>query len=108
MAFSDRDNPLFFRRDGGMDLGQFILLVIVAWVCVVFTLYGLGVLEIAIAAWAFLGSFCGLCFIAWAARERAELIAKSSTPGDIARSIATAVPDTAADRETLIERDGDE
>lgn len=108
MTFHDRDNPLFFRKDGGMDLGQFILLLIVIWVCVVFTLYGLGMLEIAIAAWAFLGSFCGLCFIAWAARERAELIANSSTPGDLARGIALAVPDTAADRETLVDRDGEE
>lgn len=107
MALRDRDNPLFFRADGGLDLAQFLLLLIVVWVMVVFTLAGLKVLTISTAAWAFLGSFTSLCFIAWAARDRAELIANSKTPGEIAKGIASAVPDTPADRETLVDRADD-
>ncbi len=87
-----RRNPLFFRQDGGMDLSQFFLLVIVVWVCVVFVLAGLEVLRVTTAAWAFLGSFTTLAFIAWAARDRAELIANSKTPGAVAQGIASAMP----------------
>ena len=90
MSLSDRTNPLFFKRDGGMDLSQFILLVICVWVMACFTLAGLTVLKISTAAWAFLGSFTSLAFIAWAARDRAVLIANSKTPGDIAAGIASA------------------
>jgi len=75
-----------------MDLSQFFLLVIVVWVCVVFVLAGLEVLRVTTAAWAFLGSFTTLAFIAWAARDRAELIANSKTPGAVAQGIATATP----------------
>lgn len=85
-----RTNPLFFRRDGGMDLSQFFLLCIVVWVVSVFTAAGLGWLSYPVAAWAFLGSFTSLAFIAWAARDRAELIAQSKTPGEVAQGIATA------------------
>ncbi len=88
-----RDHPLFFRRDGGLDLAQFFLLLIVLWVIVIVTLAGLGILRYSTAAWAFLGSFTSLCFIAWAARDRAELIARSATPGEIAAGIATAAPE---------------
>lgn len=70
-----------------MDLSQFFLLVIVVWVCVVFVLAGLEVLRVTTAAWAFLGSFTTLAFIAWAARDRAELIAKSKLPGEVAEGI---------------------
>ncbi len=99
MALGDRKNPLFFRADGGMDLSQFFLLVLVLWVIVVFTLYGFSVLKIGTAAWAFLGSFTSMCFIAWAARDRAELIANSKTPGEIAKGIASAQPDMYRDDE---------
>jgi len=88
-----RNNPLFFRKDGAMDLSQFFLLVLVVWVCTVFTLNGFGLLRYTTAAWAFLGSFTSLAFIAWAARDRAELIAKSSVPGEIAKGIASASPE---------------
>ncbi len=107
MALRDRDNPLFFRADGGLDLAQFLLLLIVIWVMAVFTFAGMKKLTISTAAWAFLGSFTSLCFIAWAARDRAELIATSKTPGEIAKGIASVVPDTPADRETLVDRGDD-
>jgi len=87
---SNRRNPLFFRRDGGMDLSQFFLLLIVGWVVGVFTAAGFGILTYSVAAWGFLGSFTSLAFIAWAARDRAEMIARSKTPGEIASGIATA------------------
>lgn len=100
MAFRDRDHPLFFRADGGMDLSQFFLLVLVLWVIVVWTLAGFGHLKVSTAAWAFLGSFTSLCFIAWAARDRAELIANSKTPGEIAKGIAESpLPDMYRDDE---------
>ena len=92
MALADRNNPLFFKRDGGMDLSQFILLCIVGWIALVFTLAGFQVLTYSNAAWAFLGSFTSLAFIAWAARDRAHLIASSKTPGEVAAGIATAPP----------------
>jgi hypothetical protein len=87
-----RTNPLFFKQDGGMDLSQFILLVIVGWIVCVFSLAGLQVLAYTTAAWAFLGSFTSLAFIAWAAHDRASLIANSKTPGEVAKGIATATP----------------
>jgi hypothetical protein len=87
-----RANPLFFRQDGGMDLSQFILLVIVGWIVCVFSLAGLQVLAYTTAAWAFLGSFTSLAFIAWAAHDRAALIANSKTPGEVAGGIAKAAP----------------
>jgi hypothetical protein len=89
---SQRKNPLFFKQDGGMDLSQFILLCIVGWITGVFTLAGLQVLTYSNAAWAFLGSFTSLAFIAWAARDRAALIANSKTPGEVASGIAKAAP----------------
>jgi energy-coupling factor transporter transmembrane protein EcfT len=92
VSLKDRDNPLFFKRDGGMDLSQFILLCIVGWITLVFTLAGLQVLTYSNAAWAFLGSFTSLAFIAWAARDRAQLIANSKTPGEVASGIAKAAP----------------
>jgi hypothetical protein len=88
MTFRDRDNPLFFRADGAMDLAQALLTLIVGWVICLVTLAGFGVLKYSTAAWAFLGSFTSLCFIAWAARDRAELIARSNTPGQVAAGIA--------------------
>jgi hypothetical protein len=39
-----------------------------------------------------LGSFTSLAFIAWAAHDRAALIANSKTPGEVAKGIATAKP----------------
>lgn len=70
-----RDNALFFKQDGGLDLSQFLLCVLTLYVCVVFVLAGMGTLRVTTAAWAFLGSFTTLAFIAWAARDRAALIA---------------------------------
>lgn len=99
MTFRDRKHPLFFKRDGGMDLSQFFLLVIVLWVMIVFTLAGLGVLRVGTAAWAFLGSFTSLSFIAWAARDRAALIANSRVPGEVAAGIAASQPDLFTDDE---------
>lgn len=87
-----RENPLFFKVDGSMDLSQFLLTLITAYVAVVFVLAGLGILTVSVAAWSFLGSFTTLAFIAWAARDRAELIARSKTPGEVAKGIAMSTP----------------
>jgi hypothetical protein len=76
MTFKDRTNPLFFKQDGGLALGQLFLGVLIVWVCALFTLVGLGRLTYDTAAWAFLGTFVTLFFIAYANHDRAELIAK--------------------------------
>lgn len=76
MSFRDRNNPLFFKQDGGLALGQLFLGVLIVWVCALFTLVGLGRLTYDTAAWAFLGTFVTLFFIAYANHDRAELIAK--------------------------------
>ena len=76
MSFRDRNNPLFFKQDGGLALGQLFLGVLIVWVCALFTLVGLGRLTYNTAAWAFLGTFVTLFFIAYANHDRAELIAK--------------------------------
>lgn len=115
MALSDRSNPLFFKLSGAMDLSQFILLAICAWVMIVFTLAGLRVLTVSTAAWAFLGSFTSLAFIAWAARDRAALIANSKVAGEIAAGVGNAPAEAAdvvmaeayaaqIDAETMIDR----
>lgn len=88
MTFTNRTNPLFFKQDGGLALGQFFLGVLIVWVCVLFTLVGLGRLTYSTSAWAFLGTFVTLFFIAYANHDRAELIAKSKAPADIATGIA--------------------
>jgi hypothetical protein len=80
-----------------------MLLLLVVWVCVVFVLAGLGIFRVSTAAWAVLGSFTTLAFIAWAARDRAELIANSKAPGEVAAGIAK-VRDTPQDAETFIVR----
>lgn len=98
---SKRDNPLFFKQDGGLDLAQFFLGVLILWVCVVFTLTGLKVLTYSVAAWAFLGSFTTLFFIAFASERRADLIAKSNAPAEVAKAIASATePNLWTDDET--------
>ena len=107
MAFRDRDNPLIFKTDGGMDLSQLILLTICVWVMVCFTLAGLQVLTVTNGAWAFLGSFTSLAFIAWAARDRAALIANSKTPGEIASGIASVGPEAVGNVFRDDERDPD-
>lgn len=97
---TERSNPLFFRADGGLDLGQFFLGVLILWVCLVFTLTGFGMLAYPTAAWAFLGSFTTLFFIAFAAERRADLIAKSKTPSEVAQGIAASEPSLWVDDET--------
>jgi hypothetical protein len=105
VSFSDRDNPLFFKRDGGMALGQFFLGALILWVCVIFTLNGLGILTYTIAAWSFLGSFTALFFIAFAAETRAALIANSKTPGEIAQGIASSPPYPGMDQDERTDDD---
>lgn len=72
-----RTNPLLFKQSGELDLSQVFLAVLVLWVVVAFTLNGLGILTFTAPAYAFWGSFLSLAFIAWAARDRAVLIAQS-------------------------------
>ncbi len=93
-----RDNPLFYRRDGGLDLAQFVCLVVTLFGLVAFGLHGAGVWRPSIAAWSFLGAFTCSCFIVWAARDRAELLARATAPGEIARGIAEAPLDTDPER----------
>lgn len=73
----DRGNPFLFKQNGELDLSQVFLAILVLWVVIAFTLNGLGILTFTAPAYAFWGSFLSLAFIAWAARDRAVLIAQS-------------------------------
>lgn len=101
----ERLNPLIFRKDGSLDFGP--LLLAVACAAGLFLLFAdaFGLARVSVAAWAFLGSFVSLAFIAGAAAERAFWIANSKTPGEVAQGIATAPakskePDIRTDNET--------
>jgi hypothetical protein len=96
----DRLNPLIFRKDGSLDFGP--LLLAVACGAGLFLLFAdaFGIARVSVAAWAFLGSFVSLAFIAGAAAERAFWISQSKTPGEVGRGIATAQPDLWRDNET--------
>jgi hypothetical protein len=94
-----RTNPYLFTRDGQLDVGQMLLVLLTLYVLVVFVLAGLRVLTVDSAAWAFLGSFVSVAFVAWAARDRAALISKATSPGAIAAGIASAIPNFRTDDE---------
>lgn len=85
-----RNNPLIYRQDGSLDFGPMILAVSCTVSLVMFVLAGFEVAKVTTAAWAFLGGFTGLAFIAGAAAERAYWIAQSKTPGELAQGVATA------------------
>jgi hypothetical protein len=85
-----RENPLFFKKDGTMDLWQFLLACLFLWVMILFTLHGLNIMRFGTAAFSFLGSFVVVVSIAWAARDRADLIANARSVGEVARGIAEA------------------
>jgi hypothetical protein len=84
----DRKNPLLFRTDGALDFGPALLAIVAALACVLLVADAFGYARVSVAAWAFLGTFCALAFIAGAAAERAYWIAKSKTPGEVAKGIA--------------------
>lgn len=97
-----RHNPLLFRKDGSLDFGPLLLAVVAALACVLLVADAFGVARVSVAAWAFLGTFCALAFIAGAAAERAYWIAQSKMPGEVGKGIASAVaqPDMWTDNET--------
>lgn len=101
-----RNNPLFFRTDGSLDFGPAILAVACGVGLVMFVLDGFGVADVSTAAYAWLGGFTGLAFIAGAAAERAYWIAQSKTPGELAQGVAQAGPDIELDPETMWDRSG--
>jgi hypothetical protein len=86
----DRHNPLLFRKDGSLDFGPALLAVVASLACVLLIADAFGYARVSVAAWAFLGSFCALAFIAGAAAERAYWISQSQTPGAVAKGIADA------------------
>ena len=75
-----RDNPWFYRADGGLDVGQTICLAFTIFACTVFWYSGDGTLTVTPEAWAFLGACQVVTFTSWAVRERAEWIAKRGAP----------------------------
>ena len=98
----DRHNPLVFRKDGSLDFGPLLLAVAAAAGLFLLFADAFGVARVSVAAWAFLGSFVSLAFIAGAAAERAFWISQSKTPGEVAQGIATAKtePNLWTDHET--------
>jgi hypothetical protein len=88
----ERYNPLIFRKDGSLDFGPLLLAIVAAVAVVLLFADSFGAARVSVAAWAFLGSFVGLAFIAGAATERAYWISQSRVPGEVAAGIATASP----------------
>lgn len=88
--FMSRDNPLFFRQDGGLDFGPAVWAASSAVGLLVFVLTAFGVTSVTVAAWAWLGSYVSIAAIAGAAEARAFWISRSPTPGEVARGIAEA------------------
>jgi hypothetical protein len=97
-----RRNPLIFRKDGSLDFGPLLLAVAASVGVFLLLADAFGMARVSVAAWAFLGSFVSLAFIAGAAAERAFWISQSKTPGEVATGIATASsePDLWRDNET--------
>lgn len=93
-----RDNPLFYRKDGTLDLGQAMCLLITLFGLAAFSLEALGWWKPSNVAWAFLGSFVVSAFIVWASNEKAALLAQARSPGEVARGIAEAPLDTDPER----------
>jgi hypothetical protein len=88
-----RKHPLFYTKDGDLDFGWAILLACCGFGLVAFGLDAAGVWDVSVAAWAWYGSFTSLAFIAGAAVGRARLIAQSNAPGEVAKGIASALPE---------------
>lgn len=88
--FMSRRNPLFFRKDGGLDFGPAVWAAAAFVGLVMFIITGFGITRVDAAAWAWLGAFVSIAAIAGAAAERAYWIAQSKTPGEVARGIAEA------------------
>lgn len=98
-----RQSPLIYRKDGSLDFGPLTLAVTSAFGLGMFALDAAGVVHVSIAAWSYLGAFTTMAFIAGATAERAYWIAKSRTPGEVAKAIASAPPldtDSGRDDET--------
>jgi hypothetical protein len=96
----ERGNPLIFRKDGSLDFGPLLLALAAAAGLFLLFADAFGLARVSVAAWAFLGSFVSLAFIAGAAAERAFWISQSKVPGEVARGVATAQPDLWRDDET--------
>lgn len=88
--FMSRENPLFFRKDGGLDFGPAVWAASALVGLVIFVLTAFRITSVTVAAWAFLGAFISIAAIAGAAAERAMWISQSRTPGEIAAGIAEA------------------
>lgn len=88
--FMSRENPLFFRQDGGLDFGPAVWLASALVGLVIFVLTAFRITSVTVAAWAFLGAFMSIAAIAGAAAERAMWISQSKTPGEVASGIAQA------------------
>lgn len=84
MALRDRTNPLLFRRDGALDLAQVGLGALVGFSClVVWCDAGSETFTVSLAAYAFLAVVVFVAFVAWAARDRAELLVASDLDANL-------------------------
>lgn len=101
-----RRNPLLYTAEGHLDLGPLALALACGVGLAMFVLDGLGWAKISVAAYSWLGAYTSLAFIAGAAEKRAYWIARSRTPGEVARGIAESL-DTPQDAETLVVRADD-
>ena len=87
-----RTNPIFFTKDGGLDLSWVLLVVGCALMAGAIVCEGFHVLGFALPSygWTALGAFVSFCFIAGAARDRAQILADATSPGKVAAAIAAA------------------
>lgn len=82
------------KRNGALDLSWLLLVVDCAATVGVILLDGFhvgGFGPVSNAAYACLGGFGTMCFIAGAARDRAEILANATSPGAVASAIASSL-----------------
>jgi hypothetical protein len=86
---------LAFRADGGLDLSQlFLVVLVVNDVALVWADAARVDVDVPLAAWGFLSLVTLVAFVVWAARDRAILLAESGALGAIAGRVAKGAPES--------------
>lgn len=82
---------LFFTKDNELDFGWLLLIGSFLFGIIAAAMEASKRWDLSNAAWAYLGANNAMSYIAGAAISRARLIAKSETPGNVAKAIASAL-----------------
>jgi hypothetical protein len=88
-----RQHPWLYKRNGALDLSWVLIVLacVVMVLCLFLEGFHLGGFALPVDAWSCLGGFIGICFIAGASRDRAEILAHATMPGQLADAIASGV-----------------